>query len=122
MSFTYCIKQRFSSLFVVSLFSHHAHEHKIITSKQQNQLKEASQCVQDCQECTTHQELQTEIEAAENSVNVAVACLVDLLDELRVSETEVATDEIVQRIKKLRMDLGELKKQQQLHLDGKGSE
>ena len=111
---------RFSQLFRTNIYNYNNYYY--YDYQPQNQLKEASQCVQDCQECNTQQELQTEIEAAENSVNVAVACLVDLLDELRVSETEVATDEIVQRIKKLRMDLGELKKQQQLHLDGKGSE
>ena len=75
--------------------------------------------MQDCRECTTQQELQTEIEAAENSVNVAVACLVDLLDELRVSEAEVATDEVVQHIKRLRAEVGGLKKRQQLQNDGK---
>ena len=74
--------------------------------------------MQDCRECTTQQELQTEIEAAENSVNMAVACLVDLLDELRVSEAEVATDEVVQRIKRLRAEVGELKQRQQLQNDG----
>jgi len=45
---------------------------------------------------------------------VAVACLVDLLDELRVSETEVATDAVVRRIKSLRAELVELKEQRPL--------
>ena len=42
---------------------------------------------------------------------MAVACLVDLLDELRVSESEVATDAVVRRIKSLRAELVELKEQ-----------
>lgn len=93
----------------------HIIQNDTTTQNKQNQLQEAAQCVQDCQECmmqhenTDPDELRAEIAAAENSVDVAVACLVDLLDELRVSETEVATDQVVKSIKRLRADLVELK-------------
>ena len=88
----------------------------------QNQLQEAAQCVQDCRELVEEKagaatdnndnEWSKEMEAAEDAVNVAVACLVDLLDELRASsegESEVATDAAVRRIRALRADLAELK-------------
>lgn len=66
----------------------------------------------DCQECEDPAILKEEIVAADNSVDLAVACLVDLLDELRVSESEVATDSLVHKIKQLRADMMELKKRQ----------
>ena len=91
----------------------------------QNQLQEAAQCVEDCRELVEEKagaaaaaendsEWSKEMEAAEDAVNVAVACLVDLLDELRASsdgegEEAIATDAAVRRIRALRADLSELK-------------
>lgn len=73
--------------------------------------------MQDCRECAastgddnadSSELLADEIAAAEHSIDVAVACLVDLLDELRVSSQDVATDGMVRQIKALRAQLAEL--------------
>jgi hypothetical protein len=72
-------------------------------------------CIKDCRDSDADQ-LPDELSAAEASVDLAVACLVDLIDDLRVSSHEnkeqflKTRSGLVERIRQLRSDLVALKK------------
>ena len=44
---------------------------------------------------------------AEKAIDQAVGCLVEVLEDMKVSEEKVDTDDFVRRIKQLRADLEE---------------
>jgi hypothetical protein len=110
----------------------------------QNQLQEAELCIQDCYECasssTTDQSemLQKEIDAADHSIDMAVAHFVDLLDAKQQQSSNassstplspstnqggndvhsnihkaIPTEDLVKRIKHLRAEIAKLKLVQQ---------
>lgn len=57
----------------------------------------------DYRECKSDEEMDN----AEKAIDQAVGCLVEVLEDMKVSEEKVDTDDFVRRIKQLRADLEE---------------